>query len=177
LITVRIASADEYARVGELTVAAYRALAVDHLFGGYDQRILDTATRAREADVLVAVLDGRVVGAVTYVGDSSSEWSEWTEPGEAQFRLLAVDPAAHGQGAGAALVRTCMERAAAAGSTIVIHTTPWMKIAQAMYERFGFVRRPDRDVQYEVWKEDEDLDLAAEWAGRAFLAYSWSATD
>jgi hypothetical protein len=52
-----------------------------------------------------------------------------------------------------------------------------MKIAQAMYERFGFVRRPDRDVQYDVWKEDEDLDLPAEWAGQAFLAYSWSATD
>ena len=177
VITVRTATPDEFPRVGELTVAAYRALAVDHLFGGYDERILDTATRAREADVLVAVLDGRVVGSVTYVGDSASEWSEWTEAGEAQFRLLAVDPAAHGQGAGAALVRACTERAAAAGSTIVIHTTPWMKIAQGMYERFGFVRRPDRDVQYDVWKEDEDLELAADWAGEAFLAYSWSATD
>ncbi|MDQ1479130.1 MAG: hypothetical protein QOE62_4359 [Actinomycetota bacterium] len=177
MITVRKATPDEFARVGELTVAAYRALAVDHLFGGYDKRIRDTETRAREADVLVAVADGRVLGSVTYVGDSSSEWSEWTEPGEAQFRLLAVDPASHGQGAGAALVLACMERAAAAASTIVIHTTPWMKIAQGMYERFGFVRRPDRDVQYEVWKDDEDVQLTDEWAGQAFLAYSWSATD
>jgi len=176
LITVRLATPDEYARVGALTVAAYEALSVDHLFGGYDERILDTETRARGAEVLVAVVDGRVVGSVTYVGDSSSDWSEWTEPGEAQFRLLAVDPDARGLGAGAALVRACMERAAAAGSTIMIHTTPWMEIAQGMYERFGFVRRPDRDVGYEVWKE-EDYVLPAEWLEQAFLAYSWSPTD
>jgi ribosomal protein S18 acetylase RimI-like enzyme len=176
VITVRPATPDEFPRVGELTVAAYRALSVDHLFGGYDERILDTAARARGADVLVAVVDGRLVGAVTYVGDSSSEWSEWTETGEAQFRLLAVDPAARGRGAGAALLRACTERAAAAGSTIVIHTTPWMQIAQGMYERSGFVRRSDRDVPYEEWKDD-DFDLPDEWTGQAFLAYSWSATD
>ena len=41
---VRVARADEYARVGELTVAAYQSLAVDHLWGGYDREILDTAT-------------------------------------------------------------------------------------------------------------------------------------
>jgi ribosomal protein S18 acetylase RimI-like enzyme len=176
VIVVRTATPDEFARVGELTVAAYRALAVDHLFGGYDDRILDTETRAREADVLVAVLDGRVVGSVTYAGDTSSEWSEWTEPGEVQFRLLAVDPATRGEGAGGALVRECMRRAEAAGSTIMIHTTPWMQIAAGMYERFGFVRRPDRDVPYEGWKED-DFDLPEAWTGQAFLAYSWRATD
>ena len=173
---VRPATPDEFARVGELTVAAYRALAVDHLFGGYDERILDTETRAREADVLVAVLDRRVVGSVTYAGDTASEWSEWTEPGEVQFRLLAVDPATRGEGAGAALVRECMRRAEATASTIMIHTTPWMQIAAGMYERLGFVRRPDRDVQYEEWKEDH-FDLPGEWTGQAFLAYSWSATD
>ena len=59
----------------------------------------------------------------------------------------------------------------------MIHTTPWMQVAQGMYERFGFVRRPDRDVPEEIWTEGEDLELAAEWAGQAFLAYSWSPTD
>jgi ribosomal protein S18 acetylase RimI-like enzyme len=175
LITVRLATPDEYARVGALTVAAYQALAVDHLFGGYDERILDTAGRSHGAEVLVANVDGRVVGSVTYVGDSSSDWSEWTQPGEAQFRLLAVDPDARGAGAGAALVRACMARAAAAGSTVLIHTTPWMTIAQGMYERFGFVRRPDRDVEYDEWNED-DYVLPAEWLGQAFLAYSWTPT-
>jgi ribosomal protein S18 acetylase RimI-like enzyme len=175
LITVRVATPAEFERVGALTVAAYRALAVDHLFGGYDERIRETETRAQGAEVLVAVADsGLVVGSVTYVADSDSDWSEWTEPGEAQFRLLAVDPAAHGLGAGVALVRACTERAATAGHTIMIHTTPWMETAQRIYTRFGFVRRPDRDVPYEVWNDEEYSDLPAEWNGQAFLAFGWT---
>jgi ribosomal protein S18 acetylase RimI-like enzyme len=171
VIEVREARAAEYARVGELTIAAYRLLPVDHLFGGYDTEILDTATRAKEAAVLVAVLDGVVVGSVTYVGDSSAEWSEWTEPGEAQFRLLAVDGAARGKGAGEAMVRACMARAEAAGQPLLIHTTPWMETAVRMYERLGFGRRPDRDVPYDSWNR-RDYELPPEWIGQPFLAYS-----
>jgi GNAT superfamily N-acetyltransferase len=174
LITVRLARADEYERVGALTVTAYEALSVDHLFGGYDERIRDTRTRAEGAEVLVAIVDDRVVGSVTYVADSASEWSEWTKPGEAQFRLLAVDPVAQGMGVGVALVRACTERAAAAGHSIMIHTTPWMETAQRIYTRFGFVRRPDRDVPYEEWHEDPDWELASEWIDQPFLAYGWS---
>ncbi len=171
---VRAAAPDEYARVGELTLAAYRTLPVDHLWGGYDGEIADTASRAKHADVLVAVDDdGTVVGAVTYVGDSGSAWSEWTEPHEAQFRLLAVDPGARGRGAGEALVRACLERAAAAGKPVVIHTTPWMPAARRMYERLGFERLPARDVPYEHWNDPPVDDLPAEWAGQAFLAYRY----
>ena len=36
----------------------------------------------------------------------------------------------------------------------MIHTTPWMETAQRIYTRFGFVRRPDRDVPYDEWNED-----------------------
>ena len=117
--------------------------------------------------------DGTVVGAVTYVDDPASEWSEWTEPGEAQFRLLAVDPNQRQHGAGTALVQACMDRAAAAGHSILIHTTPWLVAAQRIYERFGFVRRPDRDVPYETWSAGRDLELAEEWIGKPFLAYCW----
>jgi ribosomal protein S18 acetylase RimI-like enzyme len=174
VITVRRAAPAEYERVGAITVAAYEALAVDHLFGGYDDRIRDTETRAREAEVLVAVVDdAQVVGSVTYVADSASSWSEWTEPGEAQFRLLAVDPSAHGLGAGVALVRACTERALSSNHSIMIHTTPWMETAQRIYTRFGFVRRPDRDVPYEEWNEDGYPDLPPDWTGQSFLAYGW----
>ena len=108
---------------------------------------------------------------MTYVADAGTDWGEWIEPDEAQFRLLAVAPAARGLGAGGALVAACVERADTTGQTIVIHTTPWMEPAQRIYRRFGFVRRPDRDVPYEVWREDDSTDLPAEWIGRPFLAY------
>jgi ribosomal protein S18 acetylase RimI-like enzyme len=178
VITVRRALPHEYGRVGALTVDAYRALPVDHLWGGYEERVLDTAGRARGAEVLVALTDdGAVVGSVTYVDDAATDWGEWIEPGEAQFRLLAVDPAARGLGAGRALVAACVGRATANGQTIVIHTTPWMDAAQRIYARFGFVRRPDRDVPYAVWSEDDTTDLPPEWIGRPFLAYAWSRSE
>ncbi len=175
MITVRAAAPAEYERVGALTITAYQTLPVDHLWGGYGDQILDTAGRSAHGDILVAITgDGSVVGAVTYVADARSPWSEGTEPGEAQFRLLAVDADARHHGAGNALVRACTERATADDRSILIHTTPWMEAAQRMYARLGFVRRPDRDLPYEVWNADPRSDLPPEWVGQPFLAYSWS---
>lgn len=143
---IRAVAPDEYERVGELTVAAYAALPVDHLFGGYDDHIRAVAERCETADVFVAVLDGAVVGAVTYASDPDSPWLEWSEPGEAQIRLLAVDGSAQGRGVGEALVRACVDRAREQGLTIILHTTNHMPTAQRLYPRMGFTRRPDRDV-------------------------------
>jgi predicted N-acetyltransferase YhbS len=175
-VSVRVARPDDYETVGRLTVAAYQTLEVDHLWGGYDDDILDTATRAEHADVLVAEVDGRVVGAVTFVADNASGWSEWTHPGEAQFRLLAVEEASRASGTGRALVEACMERARRAGQPIVIHTTPWMQSAQRLYGRLGFVRSPDRDVPYEHWRteQSDELVLPPEWVGQPFLAFRWT---
>jgi len=172
---VRAARVAEYGRVGELTIAAYQTLPVDHLWGGYAEEILDTETRAKGADILVATVDGVVIGSVTYVGDHTSAWSEWTQPGEAQFRLLAVDPAARGKGAGVALVHACVDRARAARQPVVIHTTRWMQTAQRMYERFGFVRTPARDATYEQWNTPPFADVPDAWIGESFLAYALSA--
>ena len=170
---IREVRPDEYDAVGELTVAAYRTLEVDHLWGGYDDDIRDVAGRVKGAHVLVAVSDGAVVGAVTYVDDPDSPWLEWTLPGEVQFRLLAVVPRGRGQGVGEALARECMTRARGGGHPLVIHTTQWMPAARRLYDRLGFARRPDRDVPYEVWT-DRDYDLPEIWVGEPFLAYTFS---
>jgi ribosomal protein S18 acetylase RimI-like enzyme len=143
---VRAVTPDEYERVGELTVAAYAALPVDHLWGGYDEHMRAVAERVEAAEIFVAELDGRVVGAVTYASDPESPWLEWNEPGEAQIRLLAVDTAVQGRGIGEALVVACIDRAREQGLTIILHTTNHMPAAQRLYERMGFTRRPDRDV-------------------------------
>ncbi len=172
-VEIRPVRPEEYELVGELTVAAYRTLEVDHLFGGYDTDIRDVATRVKDATVLVAVTAGDVVGAVTYVDSEGSHWLEWTETGDVQFRLLAVSPTAQGGGIGEALARACMDRAAATGRPLVIHTTRWMPAAQRLYDRLGFTRRPDRDVRYEVWSDGLD-DYPTEWVGEGFLAYTWS---
>ena len=48
---------------------------------------------------------------------------------------------------------------------------------ERMYERMGFVRRPDRDVPQSVWDDPPVEGLPPEWVGQAFLGYSWGATD
>jgi ribosomal protein S18 acetylase RimI-like enzyme len=60
--------------------------------------------------------------------------------------MLAVDPAARGRGAGTALAMACVARARAEGrSAVALHSMQFMRPAQAIYARLGFVRRPNRD--------------------------------
>jgi ribosomal protein S18 acetylase RimI-like enzyme len=174
VVEIRRAQPAEYDAVGELTIAAYRTLPVDHLFGGYDRAIRDVAGRAAATEVLVAVDADKVLGAVTYSSDPDSGWLEWTDPGEVQFRLLAVAADARSRGVGELLARACMDRAAASGHSICIHTTRWMEAGQRLYRRLGFTRRPGRDVGYEAWGGAKIADLPAEWIDQSFLAFTWS---
>jgi ribosomal protein S18 acetylase RimI-like enzyme len=169
--TVRDADPSEFERIGELTIGAYEALPVDHLWGGYEAEIRDVAMRVASAEVIVAIVEDRVQGAVTLATDPASPWLEWTEPDEVQFRLLAVDPSARGRGVGEALVRECLARAGT--RPVLIHTTQWMEAARRLYARLGFVRRPERDVPYEEWFDADAVpDLPPEWVGVNFLAYA-----
>jgi ribosomal protein S18 acetylase RimI-like enzyme len=153
-VVVREARPAEYARVGELTIAAYKTLERDHLEDGYAEQILDVAGRAASALVLVAVDDdGSLLGACTFVADPSSPWMEWTGPDETELRLLAVDASARGRGVGQALVEACIERTRALGRPMLLHTTQFMDAAPRLYERVGFRRAPERDVEgYEPYE-------------------------
>ncbi len=146
-IVVREARPEEHARLGELVVSAYRSLP-EFDEPGYEPELRDVGRRAREAVVLAAVdeVDGRLLGCATYVPGPESPWAELLEPGEAAIRMLAVDPAARGRGAGTALAVACVTRARAEGrSAVFLHSMEFMRAAQAIYLRLGFVRRPDRD--------------------------------
>jgi ribosomal protein S18 acetylase RimI-like enzyme len=146
-IVVREARAEEHASLGELVVRAYRSLP-EFDEPGYEPELRDVARRAREAIVLAAVddADGTLLGCATYVPDPDSPWAELLEPGEAAIRMLAVDVAARGRGVGTALAAACVARARADGrDAIFLHSLPFMRAAQAIYGRLGFVRRPERD--------------------------------
>jgi len=67
-------------------------------------------------------------------------------PQEAEIRALAVSPEVRGRGVGAELLRRLTERAAGMGiRDLVLCTLPEMRAARRLYERAGFVRRPERD--------------------------------
>ncbi|MEH0843877.1 GNAT family N-acetyltransferase [Micromonospora sp. CPCC 205711] len=145
---VRPATPADHAAVARLTVAAYEAdgqLKGEH---GYAVTLADVATRAEHGEILVAVdeVTGDVLGSVTLVRPGS-RYAELSGPGEAEFRMLAVDPAAQGRGAGEALARACVDRAAAQGCTaVMICVRDGMAApARRLYERLGFVRAPEKD--------------------------------
>src|SRR5437870_11609657 len=84
-----------YGPLGGLTVAAYRGLPGRPTSEGYAAMLRDVASRAGEAEVLVALDDdGSLLGGVTYVGDPTNSWAEFDAEDEACFRMLAVSPEA-----------------------------------------------------------------------------------
>jgi len=112
-LLVRLADTADFPAVARLTVAAYEAdgqLKGEH---GYGAVLADVSTRAGSGEVLVAVDEatGAVLGSVTFVLPGTP-FAELSGPGEAEFRMLAVDPGAQGRGVGAALAQACVDRAA-----------------------------------------------------------------
>ena len=152
-LKVEPAGPADFAAIADLTVRVYldERLASER----YATQLADVAGRADRAELLV-VRDagGRVVASVALVLDG--DFGEITESDdEAAFRMLAVDPAVRGRGVGELLVRTCLERARAAGKRrMVLSTDPRMAAAHRLYERLGFTRTPERD-----WTPVPGVDL------------------
>jgi ribosomal protein S18 acetylase RimI-like enzyme len=166
-VVVRPVRPEEYDVLGELTVAAYRALAEGDdpaLDPAYLAELRAVARRAAEVPVLVAVdARGRVLGGVTYVPGPGTRYSESEAPDEAGIRMLAVDPRLQGRGIGRLLVEACLARAKAAGRRrLVLLTRPSMVAARRLYARLGFRRAPARDWEFlpGEWLLGYEIDLA-----------------
>ena len=156
-IEVRPVRPDEYAALGDLTVAAYLAVGEtdDH---DYLEHIRDVATRA--ARLSGAGRRGRS-GPGARRGDlrarPGTPYSELEHDGEAGIRMLAVDPDVQGRGVGRKLVEACLERARADGRRgMVLVTRPFMHSAHRLYDSLGFRRAPERD-----WWPVPDVELLA----------------
>ncbi|WFF01275.1 GNAT family N-acetyltransferase [Micromonospora sp. WMMD964] len=156
-LRVRPAEPADFPAVARLTVAAYEAdgqLKGEH---GYGAVLADVSTRAASGEVLVAVDEatGAVLGSVTFVLPGT-RFAELSGPGEAEFRMLAVDPGAQGRGVGAALAQACVARATELGCTAVVICVRagLAQSAHRLYERLGFVRAPEKD-----WSPAPGVDL------------------
>ncbi|MDH6548821.1 ribosomal protein S18 acetylase RimI-like enzyme [Streptomyces sp. SAI-117] len=146
-ILIRPAEPTDYDPLGDITARAYLndgLLAFGDEDDWYFHELKNVAKRAQSSEVLVATGNGRILGGVTYV-PSGGPLAELARPGEAEIRMLAVAHEARGQGVGQALVRACVDRAAASGADLVLCTQPTMHTAHRLYERLGFTRVPARD--------------------------------
>jgi GNAT superfamily N-acetyltransferase len=148
---VRVAEPAEYAEAGRITADGYRADDLLRRTDGlvdfdYQAQLTDASRRAREAELLVAVDDGQVLGTVTWC-PPLSPWRELTtRPDQAEFRMLSVAAAGRRRGVGRALVNACLDRARAQGMhEVLISSLPQMTAAHALYREFGFARAPELD--------------------------------
>lgn len=156
-LVIRPAHEEELAAIGALTLDAYTSDGFVSLDGEYAAELRDAATRAREAEVYVALDEvGTLVGTVTYCPEGSA-YRELAGPGEGEFRMLAVAPEARRRGVAEALVRMCVERSEELGyDAVVLSSLPTQEQAQRVYARVGFRRTPDLD-----WQPHPGLDLLA----------------
>jgi len=147
--TIRRIRPEDHETVGALVMRAYDGV------GAFEDDYRDFLHRPDEwvpgtSATFVATLDERIVGSVGFVRPGDEEFEDLLmEPGDCGFRFLAVDPDAQGRGVGGLLVDRCLEEARASGChRMFIHSMEFMTAAHALYERRGFVRRPDIDVRF-----------------------------
>ncbi|HWG02192.1 MAG TPA: GNAT family N-acetyltransferase [Trebonia sp.] len=151
---VREALPGEAAAVGALRVEAYDSQHLLAANSGY----ADTLRRHGfdgHGTVFAAVDDdGKLLGTVML-----DPWNPESEVArgadETEVRMLAVAPAAQGQGVGRALMLAVIDAATVSGArTLLLSTRPVMKAAQHIYQSMGFIRSPELD-----WSPLPDVPL------------------
>ena len=156
-VEIRLVSPDEIVAVGRLTAETYVGDGFVDAADEYVDQLADTARRAREAEIWVAVDEtGRLLGSVTFC-PLGSPFREVARADEGEFRMLAVSQAARGRGVGQALVAQCVHRARELGyAGCRMSTMAQMAPAHRIYRRLGFVRAPDDD-----WSPAPGVELLA----------------
>jgi GNAT superfamily N-acetyltransferase len=155
-LLIRDARPDERATIAELTLAAYTQYAEVMPRRGweaYSRDFMQTINdRDNPAEFIVAEAGGNLVGSVLLypapAADSAEDSPDDSPPREGlpEVRLLAVAPAARGQGVGRALMQECLRRARRmVAPALGLHTTDLMQVAMRLYEQMGFERAPETD--------------------------------
>ena len=143
---VRDARPEEFASIGDLRVAAYRADGFLSAASAYEDTLRALGTDGA-GEILAAVDGERILGTVML-----QYWPHGGQvvraPGEAEIRALAVAKDARGRGIGRVLLAALTQRAAARDvRQLLLLTHPDMRAAQHLYAEAGFRRLPARDFQ------------------------------
>jgi GNAT superfamily N-acetyltransferase len=147
-VIIRDARPGEYAVVGELRVAAYRALGLLPEGSEYAETLRGFGFGS-DCVILVAVDEAAngVLGTITLeLFDPASGLAQ--DETEADVRAFAVAPQAQGLGVGRTLLLAVIECATERGvRTLRLCTQSEMRSAQHLSESTGFSRTPDLDFE------------------------------
>jgi GNAT superfamily N-acetyltransferase len=141
---LRDARPEEAEAVSAVIRAGYAQFVADYPPESWDRfyrMVGEVAEHFEHAQVIVAEADGVLAGTATFYPDGSlSGQGEWPA-GWAGVLRVSVDPAYRGRGIARLLMEEVIRRCREAGiATLALHTTGFMAVAKAMYERMGFVR-------------------------------------
>jgi ribosomal protein S18 acetylase RimI-like enzyme len=154
--TLRRATHQDLDAVGRITVEAYRDGGFIGAEDDYLHELADASSRARDAELWVAVDATGVLGSVTYCLPGTA-FAELSAEDEGEFRMLSVASGARRRGVAEALVLHCIERSRNLGHrAVVLCSMRQMSTAHRLYQRLGFQRLPERD-----WSPERDIELLA----------------
>jgi GNAT superfamily N-acetyltransferase len=166
---VRPAGPADHAAIRDILRAAYSQYTADippQVWDTYLADLLDLDRHARDGDLLVAVVDGAIAGYAAFHPDATAQGFGWP-PGWAGGRGLAVHPAYRGRGVAAALLAELEYRSRDAGADVfAFHTSAFMTTAVALYERLGYRRAPEFDLDVNA---HYGIDAATPWPALAYL--------
>lgn len=141
---IRHARDDEYDIVAALIVDAYAEFAATmspDAWSSFAQDIANVYGRLSDGEIIVAEVDGNIIGTVTVFRD----W-RGAQPDTMAMRLLAVPPAHRNSGVGRALMQWAVEEARSTGKTRLILTAMLiMDTVRELAEKMGFERAPELD--------------------------------
>ena len=142
-LVIREALPEELPAVGELRVEAYVAgygMATEEV--GYAAVLRDAPGHAVHAEVLVALRQGELVGTVA-IAPAGVPLAEVAQPGEVEFRFMAVAPHAWRQGIAQALLEAVIARAG--DQALVCSVIEGNEPAAQLYLAHGFTPVASRD--------------------------------
>ncbi len=169
MVSIRVATEADDAAIGEVLVDAFvvgygRKLAATHSVTEERKAELRAVAAKRQAGrVLVAELEGRVVGTVTLYPPGSAAAQTWL-PGAVDLRYLATASALHGRGLSRALMDAGEAWARETGAQFVsLNVRAGVEGVARLYLARGYSRDPrgDRVVGGDVLLEGYSLALGS----------------
>jgi ribosomal protein S18 acetylase RimI-like enzyme len=146
-LTIRPAVEADFPAVARITGDSYLSAGYfDDAAHPYMVKIMDVASRARQATIWVAQREGAVIGSVT-LARAGEPYADIALPDELEFRMLVVDPAVQRSGAGKAMVDAIVSHARTLPGIrgVALTTGQTWESAHGLYRKTGFQRVPERD--------------------------------
>lgn len=172
VLCVRDATSGELDQLAVLlgeVYGVYREHFPPEAWASYIGEIIDVRSRWGESELIVAERAGRLVGTIGFYPDASRSQLERWPAGWGSIRTLGVVEDVRRRGVGMALASECVRRARARElGAIGLHTGAHLAAATRLYERLGFRRAAEFDIEIGEMFTGRSLAPGEGWVATAY---------